>query len=51
MAKTVRNVSRDKGGLHMKMVLDTTETRAYAKQVGEAYHVVATNKLLEIMRR
>ena len=47
--KTVKNISRDKGGLHMKMVLDTKETIAYAKQLGPAFHVVATNKLLEIM--
>ena len=49
MSKITRNVSADRGGLHMKMVVDTTETKKYAKQIPEAYERVATNNLMKFM--
>ena len=49
MGKITSDVSADRGGLHMKMVVDTTETKKYAKQIPDAYETVAKNNLMRFM--
>jgi len=49
MSKYTKNVGKDKGGLHFKLVTDTTETKKYAKDVGKNAPTVMNNFLLEQM--
>ena len=50
MGKLLKNTSKDRGMLHMKMVVDTTETKKYVKQIPKAFEKVSTNLLLKVMR-
>ena len=49
MSKYTKSVGKDKGGLHFKLVADTTETKRYAKQIGKNAPTVMNNFLLEQM--
>ena len=51
MSKIVKDVSKDRGKLHMKLVVDTTETKKYIKQIPEAFEKVSNQVLLEVMRQ
>ena len=49
-SRYIRNVSSDKGGLHMKMVADTSETIKYARQLKDVGPKVMNKYLQQWMR-
>lgn len=49
MSKYTKSVGKDKGGLHFKLVTDTTETKKYAKDIGKNAPTAMNNFLLEQM--
>jgi len=49
MSKYTKSVGKDKGGLHFKMVADTTETKRYAKRIKQEGPASINNFLLHIM--
>ena len=49
--KTIANVSSDKGGLHMKLVTDTSETYRYAKNVKRVTPHVLRHHLAKLMQK